>query len=377
MVSPRRSTGGDGSNRTPAARDPGAPPPLSPARRAGVVVIVGALAVSILLALGGGSTPPVAPPFTPGPGQTAGAAGSPGLPTPLAVVPAVVPVIVPPANPLLMDREWTASVTIPDPGVPLRTLELWVYRNERRVMDPIRVRSLTMSVRKIPLKRGENRIAVSLANAGGEGQRSEAVVLTVDDEGPVIDVREPADEAVVNGQTVTVRGITEPGLEVTVTNAAVSAVQPVTSDDRGIFITEIRLGPDENQLAIEASDAAGNQTRETITVTRGDGQAKATLSITPHDLRLADLPTSLDVRLVLTDPDGAPVDGAAVTFSVSPPGWLSTETYDTVTVDGVARWEDVLIAREGAVKGNGFVTVRAILGEGIPPAIATKPLEIR
>ena len=65
----------------------------------------------------------------------------------------------------------------------------------------------------------------------------------------------------------------------------------------------------------------------------------------------------------VTDRAGRPVRGAAVTFSLSPPG-LPTSTFETATANGYAQWPGVTIPREGALTGRGLVTVRVVLPDG-------------
>jgi hypothetical protein len=348
-------------------------------RRLGVGVVVGALVVTVLLGMGGTSRPGADPDPSDAPGATDApvATATPDVAAtidPNAPVPAVAPVILPPADTVLTVRKVTLAITIPSPGEPLKGLLLHVYRNGDEAMDPLRVRDLSMNVKDIPLKRGQNRIAMTLSNAAGEGERSEAVVITVDDRAPKIEIAEPDDGSIVNSTLATVRGKTEPGLTVTVRNQGYGASEDAVADERGVFITEIRLDKATNRLDLSTADAAGNQTKESITVVRGDTEPEAKLTLSKNELRLDDLPQTINIRLELDDPDGRPLDDVPVTFTLSPPG-LSTETYPTRTVDGIARWDGVLI--QGASKGNGYVTVRAELTGGLAPAVATKPLKVK
>lgn len=383
MASPRRTTrssGTGGAGRGPAARDPGAPPPLSPMRRLGVGVVVGALVVTVLLGMGGTSRPGAEPDPTDVPVAASVAPDATATPRPEvtidpdAPVPAVAPVILPPAATVLTVRKVTLPITIPSPGEPLKGLELHVYRNGDLAMDPLRVRDLTMNVKDIPLKRGQNRIAMALANAAGEGARSETVVITVDDRAPRIEIAEPDDGSIVNSSLATVRGRTDPGLTVTVRNPGYGATEETVADERGVFIVEIRLDKATNRLEISTVDEAGNAEKQTITVVRGDTEPEARLTLSKNELREKDLPQTINIRLEINDPDGRPLDGVAVTFTLSPPG-LGTETYSTVSKDGIARWDGVLI--QGASKGNGYVTARADLTGGLAPALATKPLLVK
>ena len=146
----------------------------------------------------------------------------------------------------------------------------------------------------------------------------------------------------MNSTLATVRGITEPGLTVTVRNPGYGATEAAVADERGVFITEIRLDKGSNRLDIETEDAAGNPTKQSINVVRGDAEPQAKLTLSRSELRSNQLPQKINIRLELDDPDGRPVDGASVTFTLAPPG-LDADTYATTTVDGVARWDGVLI----------------------------------
>jgi hypothetical protein len=347
-------------------------------RRAGVIVVVGALLMAIVLAWGGSGDRPTADP-TPRPSGEPGETSAPGAtdtPTPAGPAPAVAPVIVPLEDTLLIQRKVTLDITIPDPGEPFKNLVLRIYRDGEQAMDAVRVRGLAMTVKNIPLKRGQNELTMALANDNGEGPRSAPFVVTVDDRPPKIDIKEPDNGSVVNGSIATVRGVTDPGLYVTVRNPTSGSVAEILADPRGVFITEVRLEKAENHLEVSTQDAAGNRTVQPLTVVRGDGVPVARITISPLHLKLGELPTSVTVHLELTDPDGRPVSDATVVFSISPPG-LPTDTYTTTTsADGIARWDGYVIAREGAGKGNGFVTARADLGPGISAAIATKAFTV-
>jgi hypothetical protein len=342
--------------------------------------VVGALVVTVLLGMGGTARPGAEPDPTDVPVAASSAPEATATPKvevtvdPDAPVPAVAPVILPPAGTVLTVRKVTLPITIPSPGEPLKGLELRVYRNGDLAMDPLRVRDLTMNVKDIPLKRGQNRIAMALANAAGEGARSDAVVITVDDRAPRIEIAEPDDGSIVNSSLATVRGRTDPGLTVMVRNPGYGASEETVADERGVFIAEIRLDKATNRLEISTVDEAGNNAKQTITVVRGDNEPQARLTLSKDELREKDLPATINIRLEINDPDGRPLDDVLVTFTLSPPG-LGTETYSTTSVNGIARWDGVLI--QGASKGNGYVTARAELTDGLAPALATKPLTIK
>ncbi|MFN8622872.1 MAG: hypothetical protein U0869_19210 [Chloroflexota bacterium] len=376
MVSPRRSARSDSPGRGPAARPQDGPPPLSTARRIGVVIVVGALLASILLAFGGTSRPTAELPTpTPDASPTAGPAATPTFVADGAV-PLVAPAIDPPEIPLITEREIGLLVTIPDPGVPLNTVLLRIYRGDTRVLDAIKVKTKHVTVRRVPLKNGDNTLTAVLYNDAGEGPRSEPITVSVDSKLPRIDLKAPEEGDTINGTLVTVRGVTEPGLDVTIANRTTGATQTIVSDDRGVFSAETNLGAGENQIDVSTKDVAGNLGRTSVKVTRGDALPQAKLTISEEHLRLSQLPQSVNIKLELDDPNGDPVDGAAVVFSISPPG-LPTQTYTATTVDGTARWDGVAIPKDGAIKGYGFVTARAELGAGVPAASVTQTFDIR
>ena len=176
MASPRTgATGGAGGrSRGPDGGSEGdAEDGIPLVRRVGVIAVIVALGGAIVLAAnigGGGGQPSASPTDRP----QANASPPPSLATPLPSPPTVAPAIATPDVALIADRVWTASVTIPDTGVPLRTLDLVVYRNGKSVLTQHLKSGAQVSVKNIPLKTGVNKISAALANAGGEGPRSDS-----------------------------------------------------------------------------------------------------------------------------------------------------------------------------------------------------------
>ena len=350
-----------GQTRRPRAAEgePDLEPQVSTARWVGVIVVLVALGGAIIMAASGidggpggiaGVTP--RPPPATHPGTTAG-----------LLPPGVAPIVAAPSPALIAERTWTARVTVPETGLLLRSLDLRVYRNGRQVLSQHLRADTTVTVKDIPLKRGANKISLALANEAGEGPRSEAITVTVDDQAPRLVLREPRSGDVITGATVTVRGRTEAGLVVTVRNPTRDSQTRVTAARDGAFEATVSLAPGHNTLVAAAQDALGNKGTATLDVTRGDGTATGELSLSKNDFRLRDLPATLAVHLVLRDAAARPVDGARVTFSVSASG-LPTSTFETTTTDGEAGWSGIRLARDGATAGDGFVTARVTLAGG-------------
>jgi hypothetical protein len=364
--------------RRPAATDPAAPAPLSLGRRLGVVVVVATLGASVLLAAtsGGSSPAPTAPPVLPTPSPV------PTVPsvTPTPVNPAVSPptgkpVITPPDEAVLTEREIDLEVRIPDTGVPARSYLIQVYRDGEAAGEPQRARGPVTTVRRIALHRGENQIQVALVNDGGQGPLSEPVIVRVDDRAPALELRDPQDGAVISSPLVTVRGVSEPDLEVRVRNLTNGGEWTVTADARGVFTTEVTLAQGLNRLEFRVTDGAGNPQELAFSLTRGDGAPTGRVTVSRPSIRLAALPVSMDIAFELRDADGRLPDGVKVNFSVSVPG-QDVQVHETTTIEGVAEWNGIVIPRDGTVAGEGRVTAEADLGELFDPVRATKPFAV-
>ena len=159
------------------------------------------------------------------------------------------------------------------------------------------------------------------------------------------------------------RGTAEPGTTIRVRNERSGDSDEALVGAAGIFEMELDLAPGVNQLVVRSEDAAGNASVDHVTVTRGEGRAEARLHLSRSSFPIDQLPTTISLQVTILDADGAPVDGAPVTFSLAPPG-LPTSTYRTTSSDGTAGWQGVTLPREGAVDGNGLATVQVTLADG-------------
>lgn len=329
-------------------------------RRIGIVIALLALGGTVVLAGGFGRKD--APSSSGARSATPSGAAQPATDAVRGPKPKTAPVLATPLNPITSKRIWNARVTITATGIARASLTLRVFRNDRAVMDvPVR-RGTSMSVPNIPLKTGINQIAAVFVSPAGEGPRSNTVTLTVDDVGPQIDVTQPSDHAVINAPSVTLTAGTEPKAAVVITNAANKNRQTATAAADGQFSLIVPLVLGLNALDITATDALGNVGRLRLSVTRGTGVADAQLVLSKSVFRLRQIPTAFDVTLLVMDANGAPVEGATVTFSLSPPG-LPTSTYQATTTAGHAGWKGATLS-DGLQAGDGFVTARVTLADG-------------
>lgn len=344
---------------------------LTLGRRIGILVVLAALGGAIILAAGGagggGSQGGVVPPLpTPTPISVAATHGPVGveLPDP----PTIAPSLVTPKRSLLTSRTIDLRIQVPDEGVSWDDLEVRAYRGTRRLASqPIARADLNekgrVTLRDVPLRRGGNRLTVVLANPGGEGPRSNVVDLTVDDQAPrFVDLR-PRGGTTLNANTITVKGTTEPALEVVVRNLTTGTREALTADAKGAFRTDVRLARGANTLSIATQDAAGNQRDERRVVVRGDGRASVALKLSRTTLPHRKLPRSITARATVLDADGKPVAGARVVFIAAPSGMQAFTHETTTNAQGVATWSGLRVTDQ-AFPGKGLVTVDVTLPSG-------------
>jgi hypothetical protein len=70
----------------------------------------------------------------------------------------------------------------------------------------------------------------------------------------------------------------------------------------------------------------------------------------------------VSMTLTVLDPNGAPIDGAQVAFTLQVPG-VAPVTFEATTVDGQATWSTT-IPKDGVVTGNSLVTVLVTTPDG-------------
>jgi hypothetical protein len=377
MASGRRSVRPRPSQRQAGANSGGSLEPVQPripwGRRIGIVIALLALGGTVALAggFGGRGTPgaSASPPASARVGQTV-------QPTQVITgkVPAAAPVLTEPLSGLTAKNTWSTRTTLPATGIARSDLRLRIYRADKQVLELKVKAGKSMPVRNIPLKSGGNVVTAAFVGPGGEGPRSKAVSITLDDVAPQLSLSQPQDQDIVNAPNVTVLGQTEGGLQITARNLTLQKTLTTSADGTGVFSVALPLASGANDLEITTADALGNPAYVVMTITRGAGVASVQLTLTRTQFRVNALPAAFDVNLKVVDANGRPVDGAAVTFSLSPPG-VPTSTYFATTADGHARWPEATLP-DGVQAGDGFVTARVTLQSG-PTLQDTVPFIVR
>jgi hypothetical protein len=351
-------------------RGDGGPPDadrVSRARWLGVALVVLALVSAILMA----ATAPLPDPSSVGAVASSAdpdgtdpvdATASPPPDQPDGEVPQEVPVLVPPEATRTRERSIDLLVTVPETRLRPRDLRLHVLRGDR-VMADVRATRGEVAVTEIRLRLGDNVLTAALVGPGGMGPRSEPITVTVDREAPAVRIEAPRNGQSVQGASVNVRGTTEPGALVTITNRGHGGPYSLTAGPDGAFRASVALATGGNRITVRVEDDLGNARTADLRVVRGRFEATARLRLRPRELRLARLPARLTITLVVRSTQGDPVARAPVVFSLGPFG-QSVDTFETTTDrDGRAVWVKN-IPRDGARRGVGKVTATVTLPDG-------------
>ena len=184
-----------------------------------------------------------------------------------------------------------------------------------------------------------------------------------DTKAPQIHISRPKQGSVVYGAIETLRGRTEAGATLTVIDETLGAEVETTVERDGTFEAELSLQAGENSFSLNSQDPAGNRASARLVVTRTTSLGSAMLSISATDVDFGALPTTLNVATVVYDENGVPSDGAEVVFSLSPPNG-GTNTYGATTVNGEARWADMVVSGGRRAIGKWLVTVLVSLPSG-------------
>ena len=300
------------------------------------------LAGGAIVFAGGGLKPP---------DQGAGSSAS--------IVPLPAPQILAPAVTLTRDSSIDLTLIRPS-GLEGTAVTVRITVNGETAREEPLPEQEQFVVAGIALTEGDNSIRAALLEGPQMGATSAPLVITRDTTAPVIRVTQPEPGAPVYSDQDTLRGKTEAGATMDITDIATGSPIASTVDADGRFSADLTLALGDNQLLLSSRDPAGNLASAHITITRVDSLATLTLTVSGDQLKAADLPQRLVANAFIRDEHGQPVDGAQVTFSLSPPN-ATTLTYRTTSVAGEATWPEVDIAGVGDPLGSWLVTVLAVL----------------
>ncbi len=273
------------------------------------------------------------------------------------------PLLERPATDVLRASGWELRGRLP-PGVAgADGFYLRVYVNGQLARERNVPESTSFAIAGVPVPEGRSRIAASIEGPGVKSGMSEEIEILFDGTPPPLTVEVPKQGEPVTGERVVVRGKAESGARITVDNATTGVSAVTVAAEDASFAVEVALDPGPNSLKIRAGDAAGNTMEKRVDVVHRQSDLVARLTLSRSVFARSELPAPVSITVSVSDRRGSAVNGGAVTFSLSPPG-LPTSTFETTTRNGRAVWAHVTIPKEGALPGEGLVTVRVVLPDG-------------
>jgi hypothetical protein len=211
----------------------------------------------------------------------------------------------------------------------------------------------------VDLTAGQNDFSATIIEAGIESESSPIVTYILDTEPPAFVLASPADGATVNRERVVITGTTQPRTTIFARNEANgTSISAQAASDDGTFSVDLPLEPGPNGIRLSGTDPAGNPGELIFSVVRGSGSLTATLTASAYRISVGSLPVSLQMSVLVTDPDGRPLEGAAVTFLLTVPGIPPIAKDGTTGGDGRATFTTTL--PQSVTAGPGLATVRVV-----------------
>lgn len=287
------------------------------------------------------------------------------VPSPRAPVTSQAPRIESPAEPYTNQESVDLVVTVPAGLAGDLDHRLRVYLALKdQAPTAIQEAPLAAGQRTIipvTLTRGINDFSVTIVGPGGESESSALVRWILDTNAPPIRLSAPKDGAVINRKAVTLEGRTQGRTTLIVRNQETGDSVSGTAANDGTFALSLPLTIGANPVKITATDPAGNVSEIGLTVTRGSGRLRASLSASDYSIRQRDLPQTIRLTVNVDDPDGKPFEGASVTFTLAIPGIRPVTGEGTTDASGRAVLETTI--PPGATRGSGSAAVLVQTGE--------------
>jgi hypothetical protein len=287
--------------------------------------------------------------------------GVTATPTPQASVAPIsdAPTLALPAEPYTADSTADLQVTVPADIVGSPDYRIRVYAalpgQAASPFEDVPLADLPQTVIPVELSTGINDFSVTLVSSGGESEHSAVARYVFDNTPPKITITSPKDGATVNASAVDIVGKTQARSTLVARNADNGSSFTGSAGADGSFSLSVAISAGGNDLQVVATDPAGNQSQASLTVVRGTGKLTAVLTSSAHTVKKDKLPQPVTLSATVTDPDGAPIAGAPITFTLSIPG-IPIVTRDTTTdAHGKASFQTMI--PKGADAGQGDATV--------------------
>lgn len=279
-------------------------------------------------------------------------------PSPSEAVATDSPIIAAPDRPSTNQATADLRITVPV-AVINTTAKVRIYVALAGLsMTPVQevsVGSTTQVVATVDLTKGENTFTATIVRDGVESAEAPSVSIVLDQDKPRLTIGSPKNNAAVNDPTVTITGTTQASSALIARDAANGASVTGQAGTDGKFQLTLPLAQGSNAIDVKATDPAGNVTTVTLTVKQGSGDMTANLSGSVYRISVSRPPSSLQLRVVVTDPSGTPLPGASATFTIQIPGLGPITSTKTTDATGRATFTTSLVGP--MTVGNGLATV--------------------
>jgi len=247
-------------------------------------------------------------------------------PSPSSTVVADAPVLDSPAEPYTNQPTVDLVGTVPAAVVGVTDARIRIYvaigDGQPGVVTEVPVGpSQHFLVPGVDLSVGTNAFTATIIGAGGlESDASAVVTYILDATKPRLVLSAPKEGAIVNARSVQLVGQTQARSTMSARNVTTNATVAGAADEKGSFSLLLPIGNGVNKIEITSVDPAGNENLVSVSVRRGSGALTAKLSASVYAVRVKRLPEPVTLSVTVTDPDGRPLKGANVTFTLAVPG---------------------------------------------------------
>lgn len=266
------------------------------------------------------------------------------------------PTLATPDQPYTNQATVSLAGTVPAAFVGQDGVTIRVYRSveggtDDQVAEVPVGRTPGFTIRDLELAQGKNEFTTTLVGPNGESVRSKPVTYVLDTAKPKVVISKPTKNAVVNGDTVSIIGKVQAGSSLVARNTSNGASITGKADAAGNFKLVLAISSGTNAIVVTATDPAGNQGQAAVNVSRGKGKLTAELTSSSYRFSRKSLPKNITLTARVTDPNGQPLDGATVTFTLTAPG-VGPIQRTLTTSNGIATWRTTI--PKGATVGRGI-----------------------
>jgi Glucodextranase, domain B/Bacterial Ig-like domain (group 1) len=287
--------------------------------------------------------------------------GVTATPTPAPTVLTVsdAPTLAPPDEPYTNLTTVDLVVAVPSAMVGNAEHRIRVYLSLKdqpaQPIQEVPIADAPKTVIPVELAKGINDFTVTIIGPGGESDTSAVVRYVLDTSKPKVTITSPKNNAVINGKSVEIKGKVQARSTLIARNADNEQSISSTADADGAFKISLPLSTGLNHITINASDPAGNESSADLIVRRGNGKLTAALTASDYTISRKTLPRSITLSVTVTNPDGQPLAGADVTFTLSIPGIRTITAEGKTDGNGQASYSTTI--PKSADRGQGSATV--------------------